>query len=518
MNKYTMFTKFFLSFFIITKIFAGSQLDTNDIIKNFKPTLLIKNLDINDKRLELSYEIVNNTNQEIWILFGPDEIFLEQDNQTIVLRDRLDLRIMVSIHNVNGIYVLLKAGETRKESITIPLPVYEQTLFDTERKDRYPQHANASRLVLEIGYYIGDLPTLMKDIFTEAEETRKNLNIYDEDWLSLSRQLLRYNRENEILKDRDEEVWIPYTNQKLKFEQNLRTIIAENLNIPFDGTNGFFVEPDSLNIALCSKIEVQFQPSMLEFYFPFEGQRNLFNQDEYKYLESIKTIVVEDQEKIKDFVNNINKGQPSVGIVRQRSIAHIMLYNENKLSTSFDISNNTESVIEGGIGSFDYIGSDPGLEKLTPEIIPFEYRTQCAGNLKNLWYRILMFQHYATPMRTGFLKLRKIQPYPSSTNWCDSLAKLCVTIDMTDKEINAPFICPSAQVGKSHYAMNPNCKPDSPKDMVLLFETKAGWNQNGGPELFTFDNHDPKGGSVLLNDGTVKFIRTEEELNQLRWK
>jgi hypothetical protein len=53
---------------------------------------------------------------------------------------------------------------------------------------------------------------------------------------------------------------------------------------------------------------------------------------------------------------------------------------------------------------------------------------------------------------------------------------------------------------------------------VLLFETKDGWNQHGGPELFTFDNHDPKGGCVLLNDGSVKFIRTEEELNNLRWK
>ena len=66
--------------------------------------------------------------------------------------------------------------------------------------------------------------------------------------------------------------------------------------------------------------------------------------------------------------------------------------------------------------------------------------------------------------------------------------------------------------------MNPNCKPDSPADMILLFETKDGWNQHGGPELFTFNNHDPKGGCVLLNDDTVKFIRTEEELHQLRWK
>jgi hypothetical protein len=54
--------------------------------------------------------------------------------------------------------------------------------------------------------------------------------------------------------------------------------------------------------------------------------------------------------------------------------------------------------------------------------------------------------------------------------------------------------------------------------MVLLFETKAGWNQHGGPELFTFENHHPRGGCVLLNDGTVRFIRTRAELRQLRWK
>jgi hypothetical protein len=71
---------------------------------------------------------------------------------------------------------------------------------------------------------------------------------------------------------------------------------------------------------------------------------------------------------------------------------------------------------------------------------------------------------------------------------------------------------------QSDYAMNPTCKLDSPADTVLLFETMPGWNQHGGPELFTFNNHDPRGGLVLLNDGMVKFIRTEEELKQLRWK
>jgi hypothetical protein len=70
----------------------------------------------------------------------------------------------------------------------------------------------------------------------------------------------------------------------------------------------------------------------------------------------------------------------------------------------------------------------------------------------------------------------------------------------------------------SDYAMNSNCREGSPDDMVFLFESQPGWNQHGGPELFTFDNHDPKGGCVLLNDGTVKFIRTKEELYQLQWK
>jgi hypothetical protein len=78
---------------------------------------------------------------------------------------------------------------------------------------------------------------------------------------------------------------------------------------------------------------------------------------------------------------------------------------------------------------------------------------------------------------------------------------------------------PCCQYGRPcDHAMNWNWEPNSPPDTVLLFETKPGWNQHGGPELFTLDNHDPKGGCVLLNDGTVRFIRTKEELAQLRWK
>ncbi len=52
---------------------------------------------------------------------------------------------------------------------------------------------------------------------------------------------------------------------------------------------------------------------------------------------------------------------------------------------------------------------------------------------------------------------------------------------------------------------------------MLLFETKGGWNQHGGPELLTFDNHKGKNAHILFNDGRIKFINPEEA-DQLKWK
>jgi hypothetical protein len=51
----------------------------------------------------------------------------------------------------------------------------------------------------------------------------------------------------------------------------------------------------------------------------------------------------------------------------------------------------------------------------------------------------------------------------------------------------------------------------------LLFETHAGWNQHGGPELMAFDHHEPNGCNVLLNRGKIKFI-TPDHVADLKWK
>jgi prepilin-type processing-associated H-X9-DG protein len=104
--------------------------------------------------------------------------------------------------------------------------------------------------------------------------------------------------------------------------------------------------------------------------------------------------------------------------------------------------------------------------------------------------------------------------YPAAQRWCDLLAQ-------GDYAGDKQFVCMAAAKagyqGRCHYAMNPDCEPNSPGDMVLLFETKGGWNQSGGPEMLTTENHKPNGCNILFNDGSVKFVKMKD-LEKLKWK
>jgi hypothetical protein len=72
-------------------------------------------------------------------------------------------------------------------------------------------------------------------------------------------------------------------------------------------------------------------------------------------------------------------------------------------------------------------------------------------------------------------------------------------------------------VKRGYYAINPNCEPNSPNDVVLLFETQGGWNQFGGPEILTTNWHWKRGCNVLFNDGRVEFIKPKK-VGKLKWE
>jgi prepilin-type processing-associated H-X9-DG protein len=102
------------------------------------------------------------------------------------------------------------------------------------------------------------------------------------------------------------------------------------------------------------------------------------------------------------------------------------------------------------------------------------------------------------------------EKYPTPDKWCDLLIKYA---EVTEKE----FVCPSAGEGRCHYAINPNASAVTNPGMVVLFETKGGWNQFGGPEILTFENHKGKGCNISFNDFHVEFVKPNQ-LGELKWK
>ncbi|MHC4616538.1 MAG: DUF4190 domain-containing protein [Planctomycetota bacterium] len=106
--------------------------------------------------------------------------------------------------------------------------------------------------------------------------------------------------------------------------------------------------------------------------------------------------------------------------------------------------------------------------------------------------------------------------YPPADKWCDMLIQYC-------KVTPEQFVCKHGDTvpGESSYAMNKNVggrkASELPEDVVVLFETDGGWNQCGGAEMLTTENHNGKGCNILFNDGSVRFLKAEE-LGGLKWK
>ena len=141
--------------------------------------------------------------------------------------------------------------------------------------------------------------------------------------------------------------------------------------------------------------------------------------------------------------------------------------------------------------------------------------------------------------------------YPTSTQWCDLLVehtgvddekffchwagepffydtndpndkpvfpvKAIMFNQYTDREGITHY---SYRLRWSHFAINNNVKPNSLGTVVLLFSTKGGWNQSGGKEILSTTNEvkrrGKEGATVLLNDGTIKFVGLKE-LSKLNW-
>lgn len=99
--------------------------------------------------------------------------------------------------------------------------------------------------------------------------------------------------------------------------------------------------------------------------------------------------------------------------------------------------------------------------------------------------------------------------YPTADNWCD----LLIEGEYARERL---FKCRGGKKGRCSYAINPNAEPSSPNDVVLIFETKGGWNQFGGLESLSTNNHQGRGAFITFNDIRTQFIKPEQ-FGELKW-
>ncbi len=101
---------------------------------------------------------------------------------------------------------------------------------------------------------------------------------------------------------------------------------------------------------------------------------------------------------------------------------------------------------------------------------------------------------------------------PDATNWCDLI--------LTDVGTPRIFLCPGdAGQLQSGYAYNSKLSGLSNEvsaDVVMIFESDAGWNASGGKELMITRPRHGKNYNVAFGDGHVEQI-PESRLQQLRW-
>jgi hypothetical protein len=518
MNKQTFLTAILL-FCILLPISSKAKSNDNANV----PTISVTNMDINDKTLKLNYEIRNTSKQDIWICEGINEgyknfeVAMDKYGHTLLIRRRLNVPMIGFVEQPFGRYVRISKNEIRKESLLLPLPVHPRRVLSGGRRSskviEYPK-----RLLIEIGFYSGNMPRMIFDLLEKAEKNPYKKHVENDGypidvigWLDGS---VYFNEINERVMNRDEQVIIPWTDQTLKGEHVIRATITD-INIPYI-EYPLDTEFKLPNIYSCTKVEIEYRPSMLDYFFS-NSNKKLLSNTEINYLQSQKTKVVNDKRLIREMKIEIDRvSYNSQQIVTGSKAAHVEFYNGNEHLTSFTVYGE-ESILTEDKQCLWHRENPQSLKMLTAEIKPFELRLQCASNIKNLWYRLRLY-HTSKKIRLKDPSSKRMMIYSIPINWCDRIIRAYKRRGMNEKSIKRIHKCPGAGEGNNHYAMNPNCKPDSPGDMVLLFETKAGWNQHGGPELFTFDNHDPRGGCVLLNDGMVRFIRTKEEFQQLRWK
>ena len=135
-----------------------------------RPTIAVTGVEVRDNHFRLDYKVQNGPRLDIWICDAmslsqwgePDfEAVPSEEGRTLTIRKRTGLAWDVMTDAIEARYVRLKAGTTLNGSLVIPLPARSQAIVSS--RGVVSAGDRIQRIVLEIGYYQGDLPAMLLD-------------------------------------------------------------------------------------------------------------------------------------------------------------------------------------------------------------------------------------------------------------------------------------------------------------------------------------------------------------------
>ena len=129
-------------------------------------------------------------------------------------------------------------------------------------------------------------------------------------------------------------------------------------------------------------------------------------------------------------------------------------------------------------------------------------RVKCRIQLRNLYDAMIAYYN-------------EYDAYPDTNQWCDELYQH-LKIRMPNYNFDYRFKCTGGEEGRSNFALNPTVTEESSGNTVWIFDSKAGWNLNGGEDLVNFDNHEDKCINVLFHNGDVMYVE-KDKLKDLNW-
>lgn len=269
-----------------TKRACAVQEYTQDPNERAKAKISLVELRVSQTELSLKYEITNGSSQDIWICSDMNikgkwhfEVLLDDDqHRTLIVRRRLDVPTgpLPSMgpygqrpgHPV-GTYVHLEPGGRRVESLLLESPVQCRRILSRAQPTESTIHVD--RLLVQIGFYSGDLPALIRDVLTKAEQSWET---YAGHFAPAESQVIerldtlalwQLNSLNKNLDDATDVVVIPYTSQTLKGERILQ-IAVDGVNIPceetadssevLEGYSGGILSEARRGAAVNSRVEV----------------------------------------------------------------------------------------------------------------------------------------------------------------------------------------------------------------------------------------------------------------------